>query len=140
MDRASQALAKGMPEGMPRSYRSLEDYHGVSSSTLQRRNAGGRSKEDKAESQLYLWPSEAKAVIDFALQMADLGQPLRMKHMRSLAFRATRHRPQESRPSKPPGKNWPKAFEQRYPDLKARREKGLDWNRHRNNIHGKVTH
>jgi hypothetical protein len=83
MDRDSQALAKGVPEGIPRSHRSLEDYHGVSSSTLQRRKAGGRSMEDKAESQLYLWPSEAKAVIDFALQMADLGQPLRMKHMRS---------------------------------------------------------
>lgn len=96
--------------------------------------------EDKAESQLYLWPTEAKAVIEYALQLADLGQPLRMKHMRHLAFRATRHRPPENRPSKPPGKNWPKAFEQRYPDLKARREKGLDWNRHRNNIHGKVTH
>lgn len=103
MDRASQALAKGVPEGMPQSYRTLADYHGVSSSTLQRRNAGGRSTEDKAESQLYLWPSEATAVIDFALQMADLGQPLRMKHLRSLAFRATRHRPLESRPSKPPG-------------------------------------
>ncbi|KAK7177520.1 transposase [Paraphaeosphaeria sporulosa] len=72
--------------------------------------------------------------------MGDLGQPLRMKHMRSLAFRATRHRPPESRPSKPLGKNWPKAFEQRYPDLKARREKGLEWNRHRDNIHEKVTH
>lgn len=72
--------------------------------------------------------------------MADLGQLLRMKHMRSLAFRATRHWSLDIRPSKPPGKNWPKALEKRYPDLKARREKGLDWNRHRINIHGKVTH
>lgn len=138
MDRASQALAKGVPEGVPRSYRALADHSGVPHSTLQHRKAGRRSMEEKAESQLYLWPTEAKAVIEFCLQMSDLGQPVHLKHLRFLAFRATRHRPLESRPSKPPGKNWPKAFEKRYPILQARREKALDWNRHKRNTHEKM--
>lgn len=129
MDRASQALARGVPEGVRRSYRTLADHSGVSHSTLQHREAGRRSIEEKAQSQLYLWPSEARAVIEFCLHMSDLGQPIQMKHIPSIAFRATRHRPRESRPPKPPGKNWPKAFEKRYPELQARREKAIDWNR-----------
>lgn len=140
MDRASQALAKGVPEGVRRSYRILADHSGVSHSTLQHRKAGRRSIEEKAQSQLYLWPPEAKAVIEFCLHMSDLGQPIQMKHIPSIAFRATRHRPLESRPSKPPGKNWPKAFEKRYPQLQAKREKALDWNRHKKNTYEKLTH
>ncbi|KAH5617515.1 hypothetical protein HBI23_255120 [Parastagonospora nodorum] len=117
MDRASQALAKGVPEGVRRSYRILADHTGVSHSTLQHRAAGRRSVEEKAQSQLYLWPPEAKAVIEFCLHMSDLGQPLQMKHMPFIAFRATRHRP-----------------------LETRREKALDWNRHKKNTHEKLIH
>ncbi|KAH7065089.1 hypothetical protein B0J12DRAFT_545041, partial [Macrophomina phaseolina] len=39
----------------------------------------------------------------------------------------------------PPGKNWPRAFEKRHPELKARRVRAIDWKRHGNNIHDKIT-
>jgi hypothetical protein len=83
---------------------------------------------------------EAKAIIEFCLHMSDLGQPIQMNHIPSIAFRATRHRPLESRPSKPPGKYWPKAFEKRYLELQARREKAIDWNRHKKSTDEKIAH
>jgi hypothetical protein len=39
----------------------------------------------------------------------------------------------------PPGKNWPQAFYKRHPELKPKRFKVLDWNRH-DNIHHTITH
>ena len=44
------------------------------------------------------------------------------------------------KPIKPPGKNWARAFEKRHPELKARRVRSIDWKRHGNNIHVKITH
>jgi len=41
---------------------------------------------------------------------------------------------------KRPGKNWPKAFEKRHPELNSRKVKAVDWNRHDNNIYNKITH
>ncbi|OCK89446.1 DDE-domain-containing protein [Cenococcum geophilum 1.58] len=38
------------------------------------------------------------------------------------------------------GKNWPQAFYKRHPELKSKRVKALDWNRHDKNIYDKVTH
>jgi hypothetical protein len=72
--------------------------------------------------------------------MSDIGQPVRIKFIPSLAFVATRHRPEPDRPLKPPGKNWAKAFEKRYPETAARRVMALDWNCHEKNIAVKVTH
>ncbi|EMC97277.1 hypothetical protein BAUCODRAFT_87975, partial [Baudoinia panamericana UAMH 10762] len=123
MDSASQALAQNLPLGVPKSYRSLADHSGA-----------------KAQSQQYLTPSEEKAVVDFMLQMSALGHPVRIKHVPFIAFSATRNRPTLERPLKPPGKNWAKALENRHPNLKARRVRALDWNRHENNISAKVTH
>ncbi|KAK3081915.1 hypothetical protein LTS18_012382 [Coniosporium uncinatum] len=40
----------------------------------------------------------------------------------------------------PPGKNWPQAFHKRHPELKPKKVKALDWNRHDNNIYDKITH
>ena len=40
---------------------------------------------------------------------------------------------------KPPGKNRPKAFEKRHPELKSRKVKAVDWNRHDSNIYDKIT-
>ena len=74
-DRASQALAEGIPPDMPKSYRALADHSGVPRSTLHYRAHGRRSMEQKAESQQYLTPSEENAVVQFLLQMSDLGQP-----------------------------------------------------------------
>jgi len=72
--------------------------------------------------------------------MSDLGQPIRIKFIPSIAFSVTRERPKADRPLKPPGKNWAKALENRHPELQARRVSALDWDRHEKNIYGKVTH
>jgi hypothetical protein len=126
MDLASQDLTKGVPEGVRHSYRTLADHSGVSHSTLQHREVGRRSIGEKAQSQLHLWTPEAKAVIEFCLHMSDLGQLIQIKHMPSIAFRATRYRPLISRLSKPLDKNWSKAFEKCYPKLQAKSEKAID--------------
>jgi hypothetical protein len=70
--------------------------------------------------------------------MSDLGQPVRIKYIASLAFSITRHRPIDKRPLKPPGKNWARSFEIRNPILTARRVAALDWSRHPNNIYDKI--
>ncbi|KAL6174359.1 hypothetical protein ACJQWK_00490 [Exserohilum turcicum] len=82
--------------------------------------------QDKAQSQQYLTPWEQSALVKFILHMSDLGRPVRIKYIPSLAFVATRSRPVTDRPSKPPGKNWAKAFEKRHPETAARRVTALD--------------
>lgn len=74
----------------------------------------------------------------FVLQMSDLGQPVRIKYIPSLAFSIARYRALVSRPKKPLGKNWARCFEKRHPILKAKRVRALDWNRHLNSIRDKV--
>jgi hypothetical protein len=51
MDKASQVLIEGLPEGVNRSFRALADYSEVPRTTLQHRARGRRSKEEKAQSQ-----------------------------------------------------------------------------------------
>ncbi|KAH8704341.1 hypothetical protein GQ44DRAFT_555900, partial [Phaeosphaeriaceae sp. PMI808] len=119
-------VGRGIPPTVPRSYRALVDQSG--------------SIEAKSQGQQYLTPSEEQAVVDFVLHMSVLGYPVRIKHLPFIAFSATRHRPAPDRPSKPPGKNWGKALESRHPELRARRVKALDWDRHEKNIYEKVTH
>ncbi|KAM0703962.1 hypothetical protein Q7P35_008968 [Cladosporium inversicolor] len=138
MDKASQALAQGVPTGIPSSYRAVADHSGVPYSTLYQRARGRQSIEAKAQGQQYLAPFEEKAVVDFILHMAELGTPVRIKYIPSLAFTVTRHRPEADRPANPPNKNWTKAFENRHPELKARKVKALDWNRHEKNIYHKI--
>jgi hypothetical protein len=137
MDRASQALAQDVPCGVRNTYRALADHHDVPRSTLHDRAHGRRSQEEKAQSQQYLTPCEEKAIINFLLQMAEFGQPVRIKHIPSLAFSVARQR-SKNMPPKPPGRNWARAFEKRHPELKARRSTALDWNRY--NIYDKVVH
>jgi hypothetical protein len=72
--------------------------------------------------------------------MSDLGYPIRIKFIPSLAYSVTRHRPTTERSFKAPGRNWAKALEKRHPILLARRVKPLDWNRYEKNIYGKITH
>ena len=140
MDKASQALAQGVPPGVPNSYRALADHSHVARSTLHHRARGRRSMEEKAKSQQYLTPWEEDVVVKFMRQMALLGQPIRMKFIPAIAFSATRERPKADRPLKPPGKNWAKALENRHPELQARRLSALDWNRHEKNTYDKVVH
>jgi hypothetical protein len=93
MDRASEVLAQGVPHGVPKSYRALADYHGdVGHTTLYHRDNGRQSIEEKALGQHYLSPCETKALVQFLLQMSNLGQPVRIKYIPSIAFLATRNR------------------------------------------------
>lgn len=138
MDKASMALAQGLPDGVPRSLRAIADHRDVPLSTLHARARGRRSIEAKAQSQQYLTPFEEKAVIEFILEMSNLGTPVRNKFIPSIAFSVTRHRPEADRPVKEPNKNWTKAFERRHPALQTRRAKALNWKRHDKNIYPKV--
>lgn len=140
MDRASRVLARGVPPGVPASYRALADHGDVPHSTLHHRARGRHSIEEKARGQQYLYPYEEDVIVKYLLQMSNLGHPVRMKFIPSLAFRVTRHRRTTDRPLKPPGRNRSKALEKRYLELIARRVKALDWNRHEKNIYGKITH
>jgi hypothetical protein len=106
MDRASQVLAQGVPPSVPNSYRALADHHGnISYSTLYHRARGRPSREEKAQGQEYLKPYEEEVIVKYLLQMADLGYPIRMKFIPSLAYSVTRHRPTTERPPKAPGRN-----------------------------------
>jgi hypothetical protein len=67
MDKASQALARGIPSGVPRSYRTVADHSGVPCSTLYYRAHGRRSLEAKAQAQQYLALFEEQAVVKFIL-------------------------------------------------------------------------
>ena len=138
MDGASQALTLDLPLGVFDTYASRAEYGKVALSTVHHRARGRRSKEEKAKSQQYLTPCEENAVVEFLLQMKELGQPVRMKHVASIAFSATRQRPLADRPLKPPGVNWAKALERRRPELIARKNRPQDWNRY--NIYDKVMH
>ena len=109
-------------------------------STLYHRAKGRRSREEKAQSQQYLTPDEEKAVVRFLLLMSSLDKPVRIKFIPSLAFSVARRRCAANRPGKPPGKNWPRAFQKRHPELKSRRVKAVDWQRHEKNIYPKITH
>jgi hypothetical protein len=107
---------------------------------------GRQSRREKATSQQYPTPSEEKAVVDYLLQMSNNGIPIPVKFLCSLALIIARQRsstfqvPATDGKIQPPGKNWPQGFYKRHPELKARRVKALDWNRHDKNIYDKVTH
>jgi len=140
MDRASLALAQGRAAGVPRSLRAIAHDGNVPLSTLHARARGRRSIEAKAQSQQYLMPFEEKAVIEFILEMSDLGTPIRNKFIPSIALSVTRHRPEADRPVRESNKNWTKAFERRHPELRTRRAKALNWKRHDKDIYSKVEH
>jgi hypothetical protein len=86
MDRASQVLAEGIPPGVRNTYRARSEYGKVARSTLNSRALGRRSKEEKDQSQQYLTPCEEKAIVSFLLQMAEFGQPVRIKHLPSFSL------------------------------------------------------
>jgi hypothetical protein len=72
-DPASEALAEGFLPGEPRTYDAISKRRNVPLSTLHHRAQGRRSKEQKAQSQQYLTPSEEKALEKFLKLMSDLG-------------------------------------------------------------------
>jgi hypothetical protein len=138
MDRASQALAHESPANAKKTYAAISERSDVPLTTLYHRDHGRRSREEHAQSQQYLTPDEETAMVRFLLLMSSLGRPVRIKYIPSLAFSVARERSATDTPIKPPGKNWPRAFEKRHPELKARKVRAIDWKRHENNIHGKL--
>ena len=89
-DRASKALAEASLPGEPRIYDARSKRSVVPLTSLYYRNLGRRSKEDKAQGQQYLTPSEEKALERYLKLMADLGNPVRIKCLLSLAFSIAR--------------------------------------------------
>jgi hypothetical protein len=137
-DRASKALAEASLPGEPRTYDARSKRSGVPLTTLYYRKHGRRSKEEKAQGQQYLTPSEEIALEKYLKLMADLGNPVRIKCLSSLAFNIARRRSTIHIATKPPGKNWAQGFQKRHPALKSRRVRAIDWKRHEKNIYDKI--
>jgi hypothetical protein len=70
--------------------------------------------------------------------MSSFGHPVRIKYIPLLAFSIARRRSTVTNAIKPPGKNWPRAFERRHKELKARKVRAIDWKRHESNIYPKI--
>jgi hypothetical protein len=137
MDQASPALAQELDPDLHRTQpASIESI--VPRTTAWYRRKGRPSRKTKAEEQQYLTPLEEKALVTHLLRMAALGTPIRIKFIPPLAFSLARRR-SPTKAIKPPNKNWPQAFTRRHPELKSRRTRAMDWNRHDNNIYDKVT-
>jgi hypothetical protein len=82
-DCVSKALAEASLPGEPRTYDAISKRSGVPPSTLYYRDHGRRSREEKAQGQQYLTPSEEKALEKYMKQMADMGNPVRIKYIPS---------------------------------------------------------
>ena len=91
MDRASQVLAQGLPPDVLRTWAALSEWGDVPLTTLYYRAHGRPSKKEKAQRQQYLTIEEEKALVSFLLLMSDLGQPVRIKYIPSLAFSVARY-------------------------------------------------
>lgn len=133
-DRASKALAEACLPGDLRTYDAISKRNNVPLSTLHHRACGRPSKEDKARGQLYLNPSQEKGLARYAKLMFELGNPVRIKFLSSIAF-SMRQRSMTDETIKPPGKNWAQGFQKRHPDIiRSRRVRPMPWERHENNI------
>ena len=138
-DRVSETLAKGLPPGVPKSFRALADYTGIPCTTLQHRAKGRRCWEEKKEAQQWLTPYEETALVNMLVQQDAIGFAVRIKYIREIAFTLACKRPEAERPAQPPGENWPQYFYKRHKDvLKASRSRALDWNTF--HIYDKVVH
>lgn len=146
MDSASLVLSEGLDPSQANTYVALSKFSKVPYTTLWHRAHGRPSIDEKARDQQYLTPSEEEALVKYLLRMSRNGFPIPVKYLRSLAFVIACQRssifqaPPASETIRPPGKNWPQAFYKRHPELKSRRVKALDWNRHDQNICEKTEH
>lgn len=120
MDRASQVLAQSLPTDVPKTWAALSERGGVPLTTLYYRAHRRQSMQEKAQGQQYLAPEEEKALITFLLLMSDLGQPVRVKYISSLAFSIARQRSIVSTdgPVKPPNKIGPERLRKVTPNSK----------------------
>lgn len=139
-DRASKALAEACLPGDLRTYDAISKRNNVPLSTLHHRACGRPSKEDKARGQQYLNPSQEKGLARYAKLMSELGNPVRIKFLSSIAF-SMRKRSTSDETINPPGKNWAQGFQKRHPEIiRSRRVRPMPWERHENNIYDKITH
>ncbi len=125
-DRASEALAAGFLPGEPRTYDAMSKRKNVPLSTLHHRVFRRRSREEKAQSQQYLIPSEEKALERFLKVMSDFGNPVQIKFLPLLALSIACQCSTTNRAIKPLSKNWAQASEKRYPAPKPRRVRAID--------------
>ena len=77
--------------------------------------------------------------------MSNNKYPIPVKHLRSLAFiiacqRSISKASTIDKAINPSGKNSPQALYKRHPELKAKRVRALDWNRHNKNTYPKISH
>jgi hypothetical protein len=72
--------------------------------------------------------------------MSDLGNPVQIKFIPSLAFSIACQRSTTVKTIKPLDKNWAQGFKKCHPALKSRRVRTIDWKRYKNNIYNKITH
>ena len=124
MNRASQVLAKSLPPDVPRTQAALSERGDVPLTTLYYPAHGRPSARQKAQRQQYLTTEEEKALVTFLLLTSNLGLPVRIKYIPSLAFSLARKR--FTTIDKLPGKNQARAFKRRHLELKARRVKSID--------------
>lgn len=120
-----------------------EELDDLPRSTAWHRRHGRASRKTQAAKQQYLSPHEEKALAEYVLRMARSGHPLPVKSLRVLAQRIRRQRDSTFQMAldndvPPPGKNWPSDFYKRHPELKARRMRAIDRNRHERAIYDKV--
>jgi hypothetical protein len=105
-DRVSKALAEASLPQEPQMYDARSKRSGVPLTTLYYYyNHGRRLREEKAQGQQYLTPLEGKALEKHLKLMADLGNPIRIKCLPSLAFSIARQRSTTNTATKPRGKN-----------------------------------
>jgi hypothetical protein len=110
-DPASEAFAEAFLLGES-IYDAISKRSKVPLTTLNHRAHGRRSKEQKAQSQQYLTPSEERALEKFLKLMSDLGNPVRIKFLPSFAFSFAR---------------------QRSTNKAIKPVRAIDWERHENN-------
>jgi hypothetical protein len=91
-DRASQALVESRLLGKPCTYDTIAKCCNVPLSTLHYWDCGRPSWEAKAQHQQYLTPSEEGALEKYVKMLANLGTPMRVKFLSSLALIIARQR------------------------------------------------
>lgn len=142
MEPASQAQARDLPSNVRESYATRARLENVPRTTLWYQDHGRPSLEPQAPSQQYLTPSEEKALVQYLLRMAAVGSPARVKYLPSLTLSIARRRSTiigSTDAIKPLSKDWPQAIAKRHPQLKQRRNRPMNWDRHDNNTYDKVT-
>lgn len=142
MNRVSQILMQDFSSNVSRIWAVLLKRSDVSLSTFYYRAHRRQFINAKTQSQQYLTSEKEKILVTFLLLMSDLERSIRVKYISSLVFSIVRQRSVVAIDdlSKFLNKNWSRVFEKRNSELKTRRIRTIDWKRHENNIHVKITH